>query len=102
VPVDYRSPHGRTLHIVVSRIATAKPGLRRGVLVVNLGGPGDVGVDAPSFLVPLMPPELLDRYDIVGFDPRGVRYSAGISCRYRTDVPGDLHERYPALDGSIE
>ena len=47
VPLSYRSPRGRTIEIHVSRIATAQPGLRRGILVLDAGGPGDTGLDFP-------------------------------------------------------
>lgn len=101
VPLDHRSPQGRTLDLVVSRIQTAQPSLRRGVLVVNTGGPGDIGVDAPSFLGRLLPPEVLDRFDLVSFDPRGVGYSAPISCHF-PDAPVEVGQRYPTVDGSID
>jgi pimeloyl-ACP methyl ester carboxylesterase len=101
VPLDHRSPGGRTIDLVVSRIATAQPGLRRGVLVVNTGGPGDIGVDAPSFYTPLMPRELTDRFDLVSFDPRGVGYSAPISCHFADATP-EVSQRYPDVDGSID
>ena len=101
VPLDYRSPRGRTIDIVLSRIATAKPGLRRGTLVINTGGPGAVGVDAPSFFAALMPSEVLDRFDMVSFDPRGVGYSAPISCNFPHVAP-EVEQRYADIDGSID
>lgn len=101
VPLHHGGPDGRTVDLVVSRIATAKPGLRRGVLLVNLGGPGAPGVDAPSFLAAAMPAEVTDRYDLVGLDPRGVGHSAPISCDFPA-APADVHERYPDADGSID
>jgi hypothetical protein len=39
VPLDYRHPGGKSISIAVSRIATAKPGKRRGALFLNPGGP---------------------------------------------------------------
>lgn len=101
VPLDYRSPGGRTIDLVISRIASAKPGPRRGVLVLNTGGPADIGVDAPSFFAPLMPSALTDRFDLVSFDPRGAGSSAPISCHF-PDVPSEIGQRYPAVDGSID
>ena len=101
VPLDHRAARARTIDLAVSRIATAKPGLRRGVLVLNSGGPGDVGVDAPSFFAALLPPEVLDRFDLVSFDPRGVGYSAPISCNFPAVAP-EVGQRYPDVDGSID
>ena len=101
VPLDYRAPGGRTIDIVVSSIRAAKPGLRRGVLVMNPGGPGDVSLELPSMYAPLMSPDILDRYDLIGFDPRGVGSSAPISCHIPTDIPLDVLD-YPDPDGSID
>src|SRR5437660_749287 len=39
VPLDYWRPFGRQITLGVSRVATSKPGLRRGVLLINPGGP---------------------------------------------------------------
>src|SRR5262249_36239519 len=54
-------------------------------LFLNPGGPGGSGVD--SLLTngrTLYTPEVRARFDLVGFDPRGVRRSAGMRC-YGTD-----------------
>jgi pimeloyl-ACP methyl ester carboxylesterase len=81
VPLDYRHPAGRRITIAISRIAARDPGLRRGILLVNPGGPGEPGlVDLPRELEPALPQAVLDRYDIIGFDPRGVEYSSPVSC----------------------
>lgn len=101
VPLDYRAPRGRSIDIVVSSIRTAKPGLRRGVLLMNPGGPGDVSLEMPSMFARLMSPDILDRYDLIGFDPRGVGSSAPISCHVPTDIPLDVFD-YPDPDGSID
>ena len=69
--------------------------------MLNTGGPGDVGVDAPSFFAALLPPEVLDRFDLVSFDPRGVGYSAPISCNFPAVAP-EVAQRYPDVDGSID
>jgi pimeloyl-ACP methyl ester carboxylesterase len=101
VPMDYRRPRGRTIDIAVSRIRTATPGLRRGVLLSNPGGPGVSDLDVPSDMAQSFPAELLTRYDLIGFDPRGIGSSTPISCGLGPDVPADLSLPYPAPDGSI-
>ena len=50
---------------------------KKGVLFLNPGGPGESGVELVQWLD--MPQEVLDRYDIVGFDPRGVSRSQPVS-----------------------
>ncbi|MGW7584827.1 alpha/beta hydrolase [Kitasatospora sp. NPDC054768] len=72
VPLDYREPRGRTLSLAVSRIRSADPAKRRGVLQTNPGGPGDRGLDMPVALREQLAPGTAAAYDIVGMDPRGV------------------------------
>lgn len=78
VPLDYRHPDGRTIDLAVSRLPAAKPEKRRGVLLVNPGGPGLAGSRVPALLP--FPQAVRDSYDIVGFDPRGIGSSAGLTC----------------------
>lgn len=87
VPLDYRHPRGQRISLAVSRIATAKPGLRRGVLLLIPGGPGGAGLARPSTHGLRLPLEVQDRYDLVGFDPRGVGFSTPVSCGFE---PRDL------------
>src|SRR6185312_10519474 len=48
VPLDYRRPAGRQITIAVSRVPATDPAHRRGVLLLNPGGPGGEGLDLPS------------------------------------------------------
>lgn len=73
VPLDYRIGEGETISIAVNRVAAANPSERLGVLLVNPGGPGAPGTDlAERFARGGFPQELTDRFDIIGFDPRGI------------------------------
>lgn len=93
VPLDYAEPDGETIEIAVSRLATADPSKRRGVLLLNPGGPGGPGLPMPLDLLALgMPASVSDTYDLIGFDPRGVGYSAPVDCgidvtTYGSNVP---------------
>ncbi|MFH8442026.1 alpha/beta hydrolase [Streptomyces sp. NPDC018026] len=81
VPLDYRDPDGRRIEIAVSRLASEKPARRRGVLLTNPGGPGGSGLLYPAVLAASgLPQEVLDSYDIIGFDPRGVGRSTPVTC----------------------
>ncbi|GAB3893871.1 alpha/beta hydrolase [Kibdelosporangium lantanae] len=80
VPMDYGRPSGPTVSLTVSRIRTAKPELRRGVLLLIPGGPGNSGLTRPVTYHQRLPQEVLDRYDLVGFDPRGTGVSTPVSC----------------------
>ncbi|BCJ33914.1 alpha/beta hydrolase [Actinocatenispora thailandica] len=80
VPLDYRHPSGRTIRVAVSRLASTDPARKRGVLVVNPGGPGLPGLPAPNLLK--LPRTVRDRYDVIGFDPRGVGQSTPVTCGF--------------------
>ncbi|MFB4270477.1 alpha/beta fold hydrolase [Nonomuraea sp. GTA35] len=100
VPLDYRDPRGRTIDIAISRIASAEPATRRGILLSNPGGPGESGLDMPSELAPKLSAEVLDRYDLIGMDPRGIGHSTPVTCALPLDAP-DLLIPWPAPDGDI-
>ncbi len=80
VPVDYRRPDGPTTSLAVLRVPARDPGARVGTLFVNPGGPGGSAVDFALFSGFLLPPSIVERFDIVGVDPRGVGYSDNIRC----------------------
>ncbi|MFJ6793029.1 alpha/beta hydrolase [Streptomyces sp. NPDC091268] len=80
VPLDYRRPAGRTLDLAISRIKSENPAKRHGVLLLNPGGPGGSGLDLPLMANESMPKDVRDRYDLIGFDPRGVGASSPVTC----------------------
>ncbi|MFC7641719.1 hypothetical protein ACFQX6_12530 [Streptosporangium lutulentum] len=51
VPVDYADPASGKIDIMISRLASKNPGKRRGVLLLNPGGPGGPGLAFAGFLV---------------------------------------------------
>ncbi|GAA1947603.1 alpha/beta hydrolase [Kitasatospora viridis] len=102
VPRDYRDPAAGTIRLAVSRIRTADPGQRRGVLLVVPGGPGGSGLDYPSRMAGLLPAAVLRSYDLVGFDERGVGNSAPVHCDLpAADRAAAVIYPFPAADGSI-
>ena len=101
VPLDYQHPNGKTITIEVSRIATAKPGKKRGYLVLNPGGPALEGLDTPTVMAPTLPASVLSEYDLIGFDPRGVGHSTPMSCGLSSPSLTDVFP-YPAANGSIQ
>ncbi len=80
VPMDYAKPDGTTIQISVLRVPAAKQSRRIGSLVVNPGGPGGSGVDYARAADFIVGPGVRQRFDVVGFDPRGVGRSAPIDC----------------------
>jgi pimeloyl-ACP methyl ester carboxylesterase len=94
VPIDYEKPDGPTAQIAISRIKAT--GRRVGSLLFNPGGPGQAGLwmaaqgqDTP----------LSQRFDRIGFDPRGVGASIpAIACL--TPQEWDAERAEPPKDGS--
>ena len=100
VPLNYGDPGGTKIEVAVSRLATAEPGKRRGVLLLNPGGPALGGLHMPATMAATLPKSVLDRYDLIGFDPRGVEHSTPQSCGLKDPSVSGLFP-YPAADGSI-
>ncbi len=81
VPLDYDSPNGAAISIAMIRLPASDTGRRVGSLFVNPGGPGGSGVDFALFAGPfLYTDEVRARFDIVGFDPRGIARSTALRC----------------------
>src|SRR5690349_6575955 len=80
VPLDYRRPDGTQLTLQLRRRPAADPATRIGTLFIYAGGPGSSGWDWVQTFATSASPEIRDRFDIVGFDPRGVRRSQPVTC----------------------
>ena len=93
VPISYDEPQGATLPLFLVRVKIAGQTDRVGSLVVNPGGPGGSGADAAIGLALTMPEDVLRRFDLVGFDPRGVGLSTPIEC-----ISADLKDRMDAAE----
>ncbi|MDQ1626342.1 MAG: hypothetical protein QOI54_86 [Actinomycetota bacterium] len=94
VPVDYSRPAGPTLRLAVIRLK-ARGADRLGSLLINPGGPGASGVDYARAADVVVSKAVRERYDVVGFDPRGVARSRPIRC-----LTGPQTDAYVAQDGS--
>lgn len=79
VPVDYANPDGETTTVVMAR-STGGGNASRGSLMMNPGGPGGSGVDLIQYASTFFSQDVLDTYQVVSFDPRGVFRSDGIQC----------------------
>ena len=80
VPLDYSKPTGTTISLAVNRSRAKGSGRKIGSLLINPGGPGGSGVAFTPQAALLFGSRLTDRFDIVGFDPRGVGASAPVRC----------------------
>ncbi|WPB94606.1 alpha/beta hydrolase [Streptomyces malaysiensis] len=80
VPLDYRVPGGKRIDMAISRIKSTAPDQRHGVLLANPGGPGGPGLDMPMLMKESLPESARQKYDLIGFDPRGVGRSTPVTC----------------------
>jgi pimeloyl-ACP methyl ester carboxylesterase len=88
VPSDYAATSTGYLDISILKLTAPDRSQRIGSLIINPGGPGASGVDfvRQAAASGLFSPALLKRFDIVGFDPRGVNSSTAIRCIDNLDL----------------
>jgi pimeloyl-ACP methyl ester carboxylesterase len=79
-PLDYGQPRGAGIVVSLIRLRATDPSKRIGSLLVNPGGPGGSGVDFVLFAGEFFPAPIRERFDIVGFDPRGIGRSTALRC----------------------
>jgi pimeloyl-ACP methyl ester carboxylesterase len=100
VPLDYANPTGRTITLGVIRRPAGQPDRRIGSLLVNPGGPGASGMQAAAELVDKIDGNALgQRFDLVGFDPRGIGASDP-DVRCLTDAEHDADRLVDETDAS--
>ena len=81
VPLDYDEPGGAAISIALVRLPATDPAHRIGSLFLNPGGPGGSGVAFALGAGPfLFTNEVRARFDLVGFDPRGIARSTALRC----------------------
>jgi hypothetical protein len=90
LPLDYRHPDGAKIRIALLRIPAKDPRHRLGTLFVSPGGPGDSARDFAfsATVPPAVPGKILDRFDIVGGDPRGVGGSTPVPVLHQPGTAG--------------
>ena len=99
MPVDYTKPDGDVAQLAMIRFKAT--GEKIGSLVINPGGPGESGVESAVNLIPTLPESVRERFDIVGFDPRGVASSTpAVWCN--SDADNDRLRADPQVDYSPE
>jgi pimeloyl-ACP methyl ester carboxylesterase len=78
VPLDHGDPGGAQIELALGRRRAS--GERRGTVLVNPGGPGASGRQMPQRAPALFRRDVLEHFDVVGWDPRGVGASTAVDC----------------------
>jgi pimeloyl-ACP methyl ester carboxylesterase len=93
VPLDYVKPSGERIQISMIRLPAT--GKRIGSLFINPGGPGGSGIQYTRSARTLFTDKIRSRFDIVGFDPRGVGESTPVRCMTNAQL-----DAFVSLDAS--
>ncbi len=91
LPIDYAKPNGEKFQLAVSRRKANDQAGRIGAMVINPGGPGGSGVNFSFSADRYFSKEIVDKFDVIGFDPRGVARTQPIKCS------ADLLSKQPSV-----
>ncbi|MDP9220752.1 MAG: alpha/beta hydrolase [Actinomycetota bacterium] len=96
VPLDYDRPNGQQISLALAKLPATDPAHRIGSLFLNPGGPGGSGVDFLLGAGPfLFTPQVRARFDLVGFDPRGIIRSTPLTCFATLDDALKVFQDFP-------
>lgn len=98
VPLDHAHPGPVDVSIALTRHRADDPTRRVGSLLLNPGGPGASGIQfAYEAVGGLLDAALVQDFDVIGFDPRGVGASTAVDC-----VDGPTLDRLNHLDPNAD
>jgi pimeloyl-ACP methyl ester carboxylesterase len=96
VPLDYAHPDKGTISIALNRKPATDQANRIGSVLTNPGGPGASGIQFLQGEAASMT-NLNRRFDLIGFDPRGIGQSAPVRC-----LTGREEDTFNALDSVLD
>ncbi len=108
VPFDYDNPTVGSFTLFITRLPATDPANKIGSMLVNPGGPGFGGSSVAQDAQYYFSSELLDRFDIIGWDPRGTGKSTpAVNCIEEYDeyfgidsTPETPEEKQAIIDAS--
>ena len=99
VPLDYDHPQGKTITVALKKLPSTSSS-PRGSVFLNPGGPGGSGISLINAQAGLYTSGglsgVLENYDVIGFDPRGIGQSTPITCWSPDDVQAIMAGRAEA------
>ena len=88
VPLDYAKPDGEQIDLMISRMASTDREKRRGILLLNPGGPSGSGLTLSTVLASKgLPKSVRNAYDIIAMDTRGIGHSTAARCGFTAQTP---------------
>ncbi|MBP2472953.1 pimeloyl-ACP methyl ester carboxylesterase [Crossiella equi] len=97
VPLDYRRPKSGTIELALLRRTADTPGQKIGSVFLNPGGPGGSGYASPIRADRRYGKDVLAKFDIIGFDPRGVARSTPLRCFTTQQEADAVFDRLPSV-----
>ena len=95
VPLDYSKPTGQTIELRARKVLARDRTGRIGTLFINPGGPGASGQQFAASAGFVLGTQLLRKFDVIGWDPRGVAQSTPVRCLDTAQL-----DKFIAADGS--
>jgi pimeloyl-ACP methyl ester carboxylesterase len=95
VPLDYSKPSGQTIELRARKVLARDRAGKIGTLFINPGGPGASGQEFAAAAGFVLGSSLLRKFDVIGWDPRGVGESTPVRCLDTAQL-----DKYIATDGS--
>jgi pimeloyl-ACP methyl ester carboxylesterase len=99
---DGKATDGKTFELALMRIRSDDQSNRIGSLLLNPGGPGGSGFEFAALVAGRFT-GLLERFDLIGFDPRGVGRSDPVDCISDEDLDASFgYEPDPVDDAAYQ
>jgi pimeloyl-ACP methyl ester carboxylesterase len=95
VPLDYGDRQEGRTDLPVARLPAKDQAHRLGSLFVDFGGPGDATAETLRAGAVVVFAAFNERYDIIGFDPRGTGGPDAIDCKVDQETQGAYAQPFP-------